>query len=113
MALAHCSNCGHEVDDLVRAPCPRCGDTRITVSAVGNINACIGDCTWELAASRRGIKKNRPFIAVLALGDLISTIPAYFLSGWASVAVTLLFIVASTVVGYYAITRVVRITTRE
>jgi hypothetical protein len=57
------------------------------------------------------IKKNWPLIAVLVLGDVVSTIPAYFLSGWASVAVTVLFIVFSTVVGYFAITRVINITT--
>jgi len=57
------------------------------------------------------IKKNWPLITVLVLGDVVSTIPAYFLSGWASVAVTVLFIIFSTVVGYFAITRVINIMT--
>jgi hypothetical protein len=35
---------------------------------------------------------------VLIFGDVISTVPAYFLNGWASVAVTLIFIIFSTVV---------------
>jgi uncharacterized membrane protein YvbJ len=114
MALAHCTNCGHEVDDVVRAPCPQCGDTRISVSAAGNINAVAS--VSARGSSRKleeEMKKNWPLIAVLAAGDLLSTIPAYLLSGWASVTVTFLFIVESTILGYYAVTRVVKITITE
>jgi len=57
------------------------------------------------------IKKNWPLVVILVLCDVVSVVPAYFLSGWASVAVTVFFIVLSTVLGYYAITRVVTITT--
>jgi hypothetical protein len=59
------------------------------------------------------LKKNWLLILVLLGGDMVSTIPAYFLSGWASVLVTLGFIVFSTIVGYYAITRVIHITTES
>jgi hypothetical protein len=52
-------------------------------------------------------------IAVLMVGDGISTVPAYFLSGWQSVAVAFFFIVFSTVIGYYAITRVITVTTES
>jgi hypothetical protein len=57
------------------------------------------------------VKKNWPLIAILVLCDLASTIPAYFLSGLTSVAVTVFFIILSTILGYYAITRVIAITT--
>jgi len=57
------------------------------------------------------IKKNWPLLIVLAFLNSLSAIPAYFLSGLASVVVNFVFIVVSTVLGYYAITRVVRITT--
>jgi hypothetical protein len=57
------------------------------------------------------IKKNWVLLVILVLCDVVSVVPAYFLSGWASVAVTVLFILFSTVIGYYAITRVITITT--
>lgn len=57
------------------------------------------------------IRKNWLLVVVLVLCDVVSIIPAYFLSGWASVAATVFFIMLSTVLGYYAITRVVTITT--
>jgi hypothetical protein len=59
------------------------------------------------------LKKNWRLIAVLVVGDAISTIPAYLLSGWWSVAVTVGFIIFSTIVGYFAITRVITITTEN
>ena len=57
------------------------------------------------------IRKNWLLVVVLVLCDVVSVVPAYFLNGWASVAVTIFFITLSTVLGYYAITRVVTITT--
>jgi hypothetical protein len=57
------------------------------------------------------IKKNWKLIALLVAGDAFSTIPAYLWSGWKSVGVTIFFIIFSTGVGYYAITRVITITT--
>lgn len=57
------------------------------------------------------IKKNWVLLVILVLCDVVSVVPAYFLSGWASVAVTVLFILFSTVIGYYAITQVITITT--
>ena len=56
------------------------------------------------------VKKNWPFIATLIVCNLLSAVPAYFLNGLASVAVTVVFILLSTVLGYYAITRVITIT---
>jgi hypothetical protein len=56
------------------------------------------------------VRKNWRLIIILVACDVISVIPAYFLSGWASVGITVFFIILSTVLGYYAITRVITIT---
>jgi hypothetical protein len=56
------------------------------------------------------MKKNWPLVILLLLGNFISIVPAYFLSGWWSVAATLFFILFSTGLGYFAITRVITIT---
>jgi hypothetical protein len=63
-----------------------------------------------LRKTEEEIRRNWRLIVVLIMGDIISTIPAYFMSGWASVAATLVFIAFSTIVGYYAITRVITTT---
>jgi len=96
-----CSNCGHELRDEKEAPCPKCGDKRRTFNAEGHIQVT-SSVTLGLQKLEVEMRKNWPLIAVLAFGDLVSTIPAYCLSGWQSVAVTLAFIVGSTIVGYYA-----------
>jgi hypothetical protein len=49
------------------------------------------------------IKKNWALVLVLVLGDVLSTVPAYFLSGFWSVAVTVLFI--SVFYGYWLLRR--------
>ena len=43
--------------------------------------------------------------------NLISTVPAYALSGIPSVVATVIFNLLSTAIGYFAITRVITITT--
>jgi len=110
----HCSNCGQELHDETETPCPKCGDKRRTFSAEGHLQVT-SSVTLQTSLRRfeEELRKNWPLIGVLAVGDALSTIPAYFLSGWASVAVTLAFIVVSTLVGYYAVTRVVTITIIE
>ena len=60
---------------------------------------------------KQEVKKNWPLLVILVLCDVISVVPAYFLSGWASVIVTVFFIILSTVLGYYAITKVITIAT--
>jgi hypothetical protein len=112
MSDVKCTNCGHELRDVNETPCPKCGDVRQTVGLEARMQ--IGMSMRVAMTTRRieeEIKKNWPLVAVLAVGDAISTVPAYLLNGWASVAVTLGFILFSTVVGYYAITRVITITT--
>jgi hypothetical protein len=51
--------------------------------------------------------KDWRLIAVLAVGNLISCVSAYFLSGWWSVLATLGFIIVLTFAGYFAITRAI------
>ena len=111
MSNVRCSNCQYELRDVNESPCPKCGDTRKTVALEAKTQIKMS-ATLHMTRTKieEEIKKNWPLIALLAGLDLFSTIPAYLLSGWQSVAVTLLFIVVSTVLGYYAITRVIRIT---
>jgi hypothetical protein len=115
MSLIHCTDCGHDLGNAPRnTPCPKCGSTNRTVGAVGlaaGKASVSGRGGWS--TTKEEIKKNWPLIAVLALCDLLSTVPAYFLSGFLSVAVTVFFILFSTIVGYYAITRVITITTEN
>jgi hypothetical protein len=114
MSSVHCTNCGHELRDVEHTPCPQCGDTRRTVNLEARVKVTSSVRAHpSLRRFEEEIRKNWPLIGVLAFGDLLSTIPAYFLNGWASVAVTLLFIMVSTIVGYYAVTRVVTITIIE
>jgi hypothetical protein len=107
-----CSNCGHGLQNENEAPCPICGDTRRTVHAElrsqSTSSVRLGPVTIQRLQAE--VKKNWPLIATLIACDLLSVFPAYFLNGWASVAVTVFFILLSTVLGYYAITRVITIT---
>ncbi len=107
-----CTNCGHSLRDVNETPCPNCGDTRKTTHMSANIQVTSSvKVSTTLRKLEIEIKKNWPLIVVLVVCDLLSVIPAYYLSGWASVAVTVFFIILSTVLGYYAITRVITITT--
>jgi hypothetical protein len=105
-----CTNCGHELRDRDETPYPKCGDARKTFgqSADSQIGQSV---TVEKTATNitEELRLNWPLVAVLLGGDAMSTVPAYWLSSWCSVAVTLAFIFFSTVVGYYAITRVIKI----
>ena len=106
-----CSNCGAVRDEHAER-CPKCGDTRRTFHEE-KIHIPIHSSVTVRSAIRRirtEIKKNWRLITVLIICDVLSTIPAYFLSGWWSVLVTVLFILFSTVVGYFAITRMITIT---
>jgi hypothetical protein len=110
MTAYRCTNCNHVLAPG-ESPCSVCGDTRRTVDMELNATTKpVVSVNMTVTRLREELKKNWPLIAVLVLGDVLSTIPAYFLSGLASVGVTLLFIVFSTAVGYYAITRVIRVT---
>jgi hypothetical protein len=53
------------------------------------------------------VKKNWWVIAAVFVCNLISTIPAYFLSGTPSVVATLVVIVITTGLGYFMLTRVI------
>ena len=107
-----CTNCGHQLRDENETPCPNCGDSRRTVHMTASMQIGLSArLSMTIRKMEMEIKKNWPLVVILVLCDVVSVVPAYFLSGWASVAVTVFFIVLSTVLGYYAITRVVTITT--
>ncbi len=111
MTLVHCKNCGWELRDVDDTPCPNCGDFRRNVSLEGRtqigLSAKVRTTTSKL---EKEIKKNWPLIVVLIVGGIISIIPACFLNGWGSVAASVVFVVFSTIAGYFAITRVIKIT---
>jgi hypothetical protein len=106
-----CSNCGHPLRDVHDTPCPNCGHTGRTVhlAALAHVKASAG-VSMSIQRVTEEIRKNWPLIVVLVVCDLISMIPAYFLNGWKSVGTTVFFILLSTAIGYFAITRVITIT---
>jgi uncharacterized membrane protein YvbJ len=107
-----CTNCGHALRDENETPCPNCGDIRRTVHmAVSTQIGLTARISVTIRRVETEIKKNWLLVIVLVLCDVVSIIPAYFLSGWTSVTATVFFIILSTVLGYYAITRVITITT--
>jgi hypothetical protein len=111
MSNVRCTNCGQELRDLNETPCPKCGDTRKSLGLEARMQIKLSAIARMTRTKiEKELQKNWPLIVALFVLDAFSTIPAYFLSGWASVGVMLLFIIISTVLGYYAITRVIRIT---
>ena len=107
-----CTNCGHKLRDENEKPCPNCGDNRRTVHMAARTQIGLSArVSMTIRKLETEIRKNWPLLVVLVGCDVVSVVPAYFLSGWASVAVTVFFIILSTVLGYFAITRVVTITT--
>jgi hypothetical protein len=108
---ATCDICHRELKDVSEV-CPKCGpdaaktvhmETRAQMTMSATVRMTILKLEEE-------IYKNWPLLFVLIICDLISVVPAYFLSGVPSVAVTVFFIILSTVLGYFAITRVITIT---
>jgi hypothetical protein len=106
-----CSHCGHPLRDADETPCPNCGHTERTVHLEAHAQVkTSARVSMTIQRLEEEVRKNWPLIITLVACDLISVIPAYFLSGWASVAITVLFIILSTALGFYAITRVITIT---
>ena len=111
MFRVHCTDCSHELRDVNETPCPQCGSNKRTVQleargqAVTMASARISRRNFE-----REVKKNWPLIATVGACNLLSAIPAYFLSGIPSVVFTLAFVTITTVLGYFMITRVITIT---
>jgi hypothetical protein len=86
-------------------------DTRRTIPAEVHLQSTSSvSVGMTIHGLREEVKRNWPLIATLIVCDLLSLFPAYFLNGLASVAVTVFSILLSTVLGYYAITRVITIT---
>jgi predicted RNA-binding Zn-ribbon protein involved in translation (DUF1610 family) len=106
-----CSRCGHRLQNETETPCPICGDTRRTVHAeLRSQSTSSARVVPTIHRFQTEVKKNWPLIATLIVCNLLSVFPAYFLNGWASVAATVFFSLLLTVLGYYAITRVITIT---
>jgi hypothetical protein len=107
---ATCDRCGHELAD-VHQVCPNCGPASRTVHMEATAYArAVASVRMTTRKLERELKKNWPLILLLICIDLFSMIPAYFLSGWLSVVASLFFVLLSTAIGYYAITRVITIT---
>jgi len=106
-----CTKCGYQLKDENETPCPECGDSRRTVHMSARMQSTSSArVSTTVRRIEEEIRKNWPLLTVLIACDVLSVVPAYFLSGWASVAITVFFIALSTVLGYYAITRVITIT---
>ena len=104
-----CNGCGYQLKDVYDLPCPKCGCDHATVSmaARGQV-ATSGRVTMEGHRTIEEMRRNWPFILLLIAVILLSAIiPAYlFGGGWASVIVSCIFSFVSTIVGYYALTKI-------
>jgi hypothetical protein len=111
MSNVNCSDCGCELPDVNSGPCPNCGSINKTVQlqAHSQAGATASAKTFALKAVTE-MKGNWKLICMLVVVNFISVVSAYFLSGFKSVIVNLVLIIASTIVGYLAITRVTTIT---
>ena len=108
----HCGDCGHELSASAGVPCPECGSMNVTVAPRPGHISFVGHApTVTMDSVKKELQKNWGLLVILIGCDVVSTVPAYFLSGWASVVVTVFFIFLSTFLGYLAITRVITITT--
>lgn len=104
----HCKN-GHPLRDENDRPCPICGTNHIVFQAAGNITA--HSTVHASASAFRMIEEmaRNPYyiVAWVALFGLQLCL-SYVLSGIPSVAATFVLTIVSTVVGYFAITRILR-----
>ena len=106
-----CTHCGQERTEQTGTPCPNCGSGAITLVPPTAGLKWVGHAPiLKMRRLEQELQKNWPLIAVLLACDTVSTIFSYFLSGWVSVAATLVSILISTAVGYYAITRKITVT---
>jgi hypothetical protein len=106
-----CNGCGCQLNDVHDLPCPKCGCNEATVSMAARAQAASSGRAAAVGHQTIGEPKwNWPIILLLIAVILISGIPAYFLKGWTSVIVSWLFSALSAVVGYYAITKILRTT---
>jgi hypothetical protein len=54
-------------------------------------------------------RKSWPLIVLLLVVILVAGVPSYYLSGWLSVVVSWIFSCVSAYVGYYALTKILRL----
>jgi len=111
MRYTTCTNCGKSLEEG-ETPCSKCGDPRRTVHLEDVQIVSKATVSLELTIKNTIVEmqRNWPLLVVLIGCNLFSMVPAYFLSGWWSVFVSFSFVLASSIVGYYAITRVVTVT---
>lgn len=111
-AVVRCGNCGRELAESSslpsdqRKPCPDCGSTArrfdVHLNAVVRLAA-----TLALEVRRSYHERSLPWLVVLALLTISAgLIGGLVLTGWASVAVSIAFSIASFFVGLRAVTRV-------
>jgi len=109
MFPVNCNGCGYQLKDVHDLPCPECGCNQATVSM-----AARGQVTSSGRANMGGyqtiavMKMNWPSILLLLAVIVLSGFPAYILNGWASVIVSCIFSFVSTIVGYFAFTKILR-----
>jgi hypothetical protein len=104
-----CKTCGYALKGVEDLPCPKCGgDQAIVQMAASSMAANSGRAAMSGHKTEERMQKSWPYVIALAALILVSGYPAYYLSGWASVAVSWFFSALSTVVGYFAITKIVQ-----
>ena len=104
-----CTSCGYQLKDVHDLPCPKCGSGQAAVSMAAHTQSTSsGRATVVGHQTIEAVKMNWRFVLLLIGVVLISGIPAYFLSGWASVIVSWFFSILSAYVGYYALTKILR-----
>jgi hypothetical protein len=111
MSNVNCSACGCELPGVDSGPCPKCGGMAKTVQleARGQMMTS-GSLKVSLRKIEMAVKKDWKLICILIVMQLIAVGLAYFLSGVASVIASVVVIIVTTIVGYFAITRVFTIT---
>ena len=111
MSKVNCSVCGCELG-VDSGPCPKCGGTAKTVQLEAHSQATAsGSSTVSLRKIEMAVKKDWKLICILIVMNLISVGLPYLLPpGLPSLIATVVITVASTILGYFAITKVVTIT---
>lgn len=110
--VVRCGKCGRKLDESPslpenqRQPCPDCGSTSrkfdLHLNAVVRV---VGAVALEVRRSYH--ERSLPWLIMLALLTIAAgLIGGLVLSGWASVAVSITFSIASFFVGLRAVTRV-------
>lgn len=97
---------GHAVFDTSK-PCPICQSTKFRLALSGRSQGMArGGASLAGHKMIHTQERSWPFLLALLAIILLSGFPAYYLSGWLSVVLSWTFSAVSSVVGYYAITKI-------